>query len=128
MSHCPECDQPLLWGGMSWVEHTEGQHLVRRKILLRVIRRLLWEEFTFRSDALELAFLRGSVLIQWRIVLPTDIGYFRTEVPGELWDEMDHDHLLALLASTMRDGIEALKGIRPHPMQVKCRVYDERQR
>lgn len=127
MSDCPECGQPLLWGGMSWVAHTERQHLVRRKILMRVIRRLLAEEFIFRSDARELAFLRKSVLIQWRIVLPTDVGYFRTECPGELWDTMDHDHLLTVLSSTMRDGIEATRGIRPHPMQVKCRVYDARQ-
>jgi hypothetical protein len=123
---CPECEGPLLWGGMHWVPHTEEWHAVRRRSLMRAVRRQLWLEMSFRWDAFELAVLHGSVLVQWRVQLPHDIRYGRTVVPGEVWDLPDPDSLLATLGETLKDGIQAETGARPHHMHVKYRVFDER--
>jgi hypothetical protein len=125
---CPECGGKLLWAGMSWERHTEGWHLARRHILLKIIARRLWEEVNFRREALDLAVLWGDVLVLWRVVLPTEVVYFRTGLPGDLWDgnREIRDHILAHLAGGLRDSIETGYGVRPHPRQVKYRVFDGR--
>lgn len=122
---CIECGGKLLWGGMSWVEHTDGHHQVRRKILLRILARQLREEASFRRGAADAA-RWGHVLVWWRIVLPTDVGYYRCEIPGDVWDTVDRTWLLDTLGRSVRDGVETFRGIRPHPMRVKYRVFDER--
>lgn len=35
MDGCNECDEPLLWGGMGWVPHTDRQHAAARRRLVR---------------------------------------------------------------------------------------------
>jgi hypothetical protein len=49
VSHCPECDRPLLWGGMSSVPHTDAQHAADRARLLRYAARLLRERIAASS-------------------------------------------------------------------------------
>jgi hypothetical protein len=49
MSDCPECDRPLLWGGMSSVPHTDAQHAADRARLLRYAARLIRERAVARS-------------------------------------------------------------------------------
>lgn len=127
VGECPECGGKLLWGGMAWVPHTEGYHAARRRILLRIIRRGLWEELVFRRDAVELAFVRDCVLVLWRVILPGSVVYYRTEMPEEIWDaDVDREQLLATLGRSVRDSIERVHYIRPHPMMVKYRVFDGR--
>lgn len=129
MSHCEECGQPLLWGGMSWVPHTDGHHAARRRILLRAVLRQLSVERDYRTEAWLLAQDRASVLIVWRIRGgPRGTRYYRTECPGELWDDWGtgREGLLTTLSLSMRDGCEVLEGFRPHPMMVKYRVFDGR--
>jgi hypothetical protein len=125
VSSCEECGSPLIWGGMSWTPHTEAQHAARRRALLRVVWQKLAEESLMRAVAQREA-LEGRVVVWWRIVLPDDIGHLCNEVPGDLWDAMDRDELLALMCSTVRDGVQRTRGVRPHRMQVKYRVFDER--
>jgi hypothetical protein len=43
VSHCPDCDQPTIWGGMSWHRHTDRQHAATRQRLTRYAARLLRE-------------------------------------------------------------------------------------
>lgn len=126
---CAECGGKLLWGGVAWVPHTRGWHAARRRLLLRAVHRRLSEELAFGHDALRLAFARDCVLILWRAVLPGTVAYYRTEMPGEIWDaDVDREQLLAVLGRGVRDGIERVHYIRPHPMMVKYRVFDGRGR
>jgi hypothetical protein len=94
---------------------------------MRVIRRRLWEEASFRQEAADLA-QWGGVLLLWRVVLPAEVAYFRTALPGELWDELAafRGEVLAHLGRGLRDSVEQGYGIRPHPMQTKYRIFDER--
>jgi hypothetical protein len=41
MDDCVECGERLLWGGMSWVPHTERQHAATRRRLIRYLSRRL---------------------------------------------------------------------------------------
>jgi hypothetical protein len=125
--HCEECGSSLIWGGMAWVEHTEEQHRVRRKVLMRVIRSLLLQEVSFRQHALD-AHLWGGVLVVWRIVMPTEVKWFRTGIPYEVWDAetLEQDWLLADMGRDLRDSIQDFTGIRVHPMRTKFRVFDGR--
>lgn len=126
-SRCTVCGAPLTWGGMAgWVPHTDNYHRARRALLLKIIGQRLHEERHFRWNAFEAALYDGTVVVWWRVVLPDDVGFFRTEVPGDLWDTMDHDWLLTTLGSSLRDSVEIERGIRPHHMQVRYRVFDER--
>jgi hypothetical protein len=49
-SHCPECDGPYVWGGMSWYTgaHTDAFHARRRLDHLRALRRVLNERIAVR--------------------------------------------------------------------------------
>lgn len=41
MDGCTECGEPLLWGGMGWVPHSERQHAAaRRRLRLHLARKL----------------------------------------------------------------------------------------
>lgn len=127
--NCPECDTPLLWGGTTWVPHTGTRHAALRRILLKAAVRQLRVEYVYRAKGWLLARDRASVLIVWRVRGgPRGTHYYRSECPGDLWDDdaMGRERLLAALGLSMRDGCEALEGFRPHHMQVTYRVFDER--
>jgi hypothetical protein len=128
-SDCPECGTPLLWGHMGWVPHTAAHHAARRRILLKAAVRQLRLEHGYRTEGCLAARYRASVLIVWQVRGgPRGTHYYRSECPGELWDDdaMGCQWLLAALGRSMRDGCEVLEGFRPHFMQVKYRVFDER--
>lgn len=124
---CPECDVALLWGGMAWVPHTDDYHAARRKSLMRIVWRRLLEERLMRAIAQREA-LRGDVVVWWRVVLPSRVMYCTSQVPGELIDGHPEfrDDMLAQLGRGIRDRAEEEFGVRPHPMQVTYRVFDER--
>jgi len=122
---CAECDGPLLWAGMSWEQHTEALHRVKRKVYMRLVARYLTEEVNFREMAL-VDGLDNRVLVIWRIVLPTHVHYAHSTVPGQAWDELDREQLLAWLGRGIRDELHSRAGIRVHHMRVKYRVFDER--
>lgn len=98
---------------------------MRRKLLLRAAWRLMREELVLRHLALD-AGACGRVVVLWRLVLPTEVKYSHAEIPGDVWDHMDHESLLGW----MQEGLCAMAlsrfGIRPHPKMVKHRVLDER--
>jgi hypothetical protein len=124
---CAECGGRLLWVGSGWVDHSPEWHKARRRILLNIVRRRLREELVYRSMAQDAARNHGSVLVMWRIVMPTDVFYATTETSGDVWDLLPvREELLAAIGRKMRDDAEAQFGIRPHPMRVKYRAFDER--
>lgn len=41
---CDVCDGPLLWGGMDYVEHTDQQHDMMRRRLVRYAMRVMQEK------------------------------------------------------------------------------------
>lgn len=127
-SPCEECGLPLLWGGMSWVEHTEGWHAATRKVWLRAALRRLTEELVHRQEAQRAAEFYASVLVVWRVVLPTEMLYSTSVIPGETWDQLDQRQLLAWMGHGALDWLETTKGMRIHPSRLKYRVFDERDR
>lgn len=126
-SHCAECGQPLLWGGMSWVPHTDAHHRARRRILMHAVHRRLREELFYRGIARDAAAFDG-VLVVWRIVLPHTVLYYTDTHLGGVWEDIAalRPGILADQARELRDNIEIEHGIRPHPMRVRYRVLDER--
>lgn len=127
MSDCQECGRPLLWGGMSWVEHTEGWHAVTRKIWLRAALRRLTEELHFREEAQYVA-MRDDVLVVWRVVLPADVLYAQSIVPGVTWDGLHREELLAGVGRGALDWLETTRKMRIHPSRLTYRVFDEREK
>jgi hypothetical protein len=112
---------------MAWVPHTDGHHAAHRRILMRAVKRRLREELAFRREALDAAVF-DSILVVWRVVLPTEVLYSSSVIPTDAWDEIDREWMLAWMGYGIRDHLEATRGIRPHPMMVKYRVFDERSR
>lgn len=123
---CPECDRPLLWGGMGGVEHTDAQHALYRHTLtkavtlqLRYLRGLWqWQQ--------ETAF-RRCVGIRWRNgVYPGWRTESRSEIPYEAWDTLDWDYLLRM----MREGLAALfedrHGVKINQATWFHKIYDGR--
>lgn len=49
-SHCPECELPYVWGGMSWYTggHTDAFHAIRRQVYLNVLEMALYERISVR--------------------------------------------------------------------------------
>ena len=92
MSHCPDCDLPTIWGGMSWHRHTDRQHAATRQRLTRYAARLLRE--------------RAAVLAGHRVTIrfTTDHAWFECAwgTAGRLWPDSayargeGHDHLATI--------------------------------
>lgn len=84
---CPECGQPLLWGGMSWVEHTERAHAAYRKILLTSLSQRMQR---YAGQRLWLAVNNDTIVIRWRngVYRNQFDDYYTTIQPREVWEEM----------------------------------------
>lgn len=123
-SHCEECGGKV-WDGISYEPHSDQWHQAQRRILMRIIRRRLHEELVFREEA-QYAAMRDDVLVVWRVVLPTDVLYSQSHVPGVAWGGLHREALLTWMVQGIRDLLESSRGIRVHPSRVTYRVFDER--
>ena len=127
---CQECGGGLLWGGMSWVEHTEGRHQMQRAVLMRAVGWVLRRELALREDARDVAIRYGCVLAVWKIGGETP-GNFRTEIPFAIWDSPTlggvGGEVLAWIGRGLRDDAQERWGVRPHWAQTRVRVFDERE-
>lgn len=127
---CSKCGGKLIWGGMSWVEHTDGHHAARRRLLLKSVARRLHEEVRFREQA-RIAAQWGMIRIQWRVtcLLGERRDMWGGVISGSMWDALttdDRQVFIAMLGRELRDEIQQTFRIRPHPMHVKYRIFDER--
>lgn len=121
---CPECDRPQLWGGMSWVEHTDAQHALYRHMLLKALARKLSREVAGRQWAWELSH-RNLVGVLMRS------GVYRglechTEIAGEFWDDTDRETVLKFLRSGASDWAQWRYGVDVNPATWSHEIYDGR--
>lgn len=128
---CPECDRPLLWGGMSYVEHTDGQHALYRHTLLSAVARQLrhMEDITqWRQQNTDEELLG----IRWRNgVYPGWQTEERWEVPQEWWDSAFDDvggqpFILRVMREYLTDQLKEKHGLTVNQATWFHKIYDGR--
>lgn len=128
MSDCDECGQPLLWGGMSWVEHTDRAHAAYRNILLTVLARRIQRYSGLRLwDIVN----HDAVVIRWRngVYRHQFDDFYVTVRPRETWEEMGPQGRAELLREwriRLADMTEEKYGVTVNPATWLHRIYNGR--
>lgn len=123
---CEECGGRV-WDGIGYEPHSDAFHASRRRVWMDIVAQRLRKELACRTMAHRAAKF-DCVLLVWRVALPDRVMHFRDLISGEFWDEDSpfREAMLAEQGRGIRDTIEIEYGCRPHPMQVKYRVFDGR--
>lgn len=131
---CPECDDPMLWAGMSWEPHTQARHDGARRRLYGAIARLLDQEVRNR-------FLVAQAASQGLVGIRMNSGVYRGlvmwhTISGEFWDELgraegmgmgaDRAWFLRHLRGLSTDGARWKYGVDVNPATWSHKIYDDR--
>lgn len=121
---CPECEQPLMWYGMHYGEHSIEYHEGIRRRKLTSLARMIHREIDLRWWAWEIAH-RGLVGVMARSGVYRGL-WCRSEVPFEFWDETDREGTLKFLRSGASDWAQFRYGVDVNPATWTVRIYDGR--
>ena len=86
---CATCGEPKIWGGMSWVEHSDAYHVMVRRRLLKFLHLILVGKVAKKRD--HIVTIRFTPGYAWFECLCGEQGYVWTD-SGQARSQA-HSHL-----------------------------------
>lgn len=134
MSHCPECDGPLMWAGMRYEVHSPEYHAGTRRRLYGAVARLLDQEVRDQFIAAQ-AGAQGLVGIRMKSGVYRGLTMW-SNITQDFWDELgeseglgmgaDREWLLRHLRGRASECAQWKYGVEVNPATWTHKIYDAR--